>query len=100
MVKMYIILYFLCVVLCSIFYFFVHYKFSYAFLHVHTGTHVVIERLNHHVLFSCMLVDLNIWCVYVESLLNIMYFVAYVVVSFHSHLHLFSFNINTNIHVQ
>jgi len=29
-----------------------------------------------------------------------MYFVAYLVVGFHSHLHLSSFNINTNIHMK
>jgi len=29
-----------------------------------------------------------------------MYFVAYFVVGFHSHLHLFSLNINTNIHMK
>jgi len=42
-----------------------------SFLHVHTDTHVVINALPHDVLASCMLVGLNIWCVYVESLLNI-----------------------------
>jgi len=48
-----------------------------------------------------MLVDLNIWCVYVERLLNIiMYFVACLVLGFHSHLHLSSFNKNTNIHMK
>jgi len=55
----------------------------------------------HYVLASCMLVDLNIWCVYVESLVTKhMYFVAYLVVGFHSHLHLSSFNINTIIHMK
>jgi len=29
-----------------------------------------------------------------------MYFVAYLVVGFHSHLHLSSFNININIHIK
>jgi len=44
---------------------FVHYiAYSFLHVHVHTGTHVAIERLNH-------VLDLNIWCVYVESLLNV-----------------------------
>ena len=48
-----------------------------------------------------MLVDLNIWSAYVGSLvLKRMYFVAYLVVGFHSHLHLSSFNLNTNIHMK
>ena len=52
-------------------------------------------------LASCMLEDLNIWCVYVESLINVnMYFVPYLVVGFHSHLHLSSFNIHSNIHMK
>jgi len=52
----------------------VHY-IAYAFLHVQTGIHEVIERLYpHHVLASCMLVDLKIRFVYVESLLNICIF--------------------------
>jgi len=49
--------------------------------------------LPHDVLASCMLVDLNIWCVYVTKH---MYFVAYLVVGFQTHLHLSFFNINTN----
>jgi len=59
------------VVLCSIFYYF---RSLYSLCissrsHWYTCSHRT--SLPHHVLASCMLVDLNIWCVYVESLLNI-----------------------------
>jgi len=67
-----------CYMLYCVAYFiiFVHYIAN-AILHVHTGTHVVIEHLYPtmcYIVASFMLVDLNIWCVYVESLLNICIF--------------------------
>jgi len=61
---MYITLYFDMLYWLAYFISFVHY----AILHVYTGTHEVIERFNPTM---CLLVDLNICCVYVESLLNI-----------------------------
>jgi len=60
------------VVLFSIFCYF-RSLYSYTFLDVYTGTDVVVER--HYMLASCVLVDLNSWCLYVESLLNICIFV-------------------------
>jgi len=94
-------LYFLYIVLCSIFY---KFRSLYSLClssrsHWYTCSHQT--PLPHDVLASCMLVGVNFWYVYVESLLNIiMYFVVYLVVGFHSHLHLSSFNINTNIHMK
>jgi len=78
---------------------FVHYV-AYSFFHVHTGTHVVIEPLNPpcaSFLHACRSKYLVCIC---RKLIKRMYFVAYLVVGFHSHLHLSSFNINTNIHMK
>jgi len=78
---------------------FVHY-IAYSFFHVHTGTHVVIKRLNTpcaSVLHACSSKYLVCIC---RKLTKHMYFVAYLVVGFHSHLHLSSFNTNTNIHMK
>ena len=81
-------------------FFFVHYNIAYAFLHVHTGTHVVIERITPpcaSFLHACRSKYLVCIC---REITKHMYFLAYLVCGFYSHLHLSSFNINTNIHMK
>jgi len=73
---------------------------TYAFLHVHTGTNVVIKRLYPTMcllLHACRSKYLVCIC---RKLTKHMYFLAYLVGGFHSHLHLSSFNININIHMK
>ena len=78
-------------VLCSIFH-----NLCSLYIAIHFFTFTILPMLSsnaltHHVLAFCLIVDLKIWCVYVENVLNIIYFVAYLVVGFHLHLHVFSF---------
>jgi len=94
-------LYFYIVYCVAYFIIFVHY-IAYAFLHVHTGKHVVIKRLNPRCasfLHACTSRSKYLVCI-CRKLTKHMYFVVYLVVGFHSHLPLTSFNINTNIHMK
>jgi len=75
---------------------FVHY-IAYAFLHVHTGTHVAFTPPCASFLHNCRSKYLVCIC---RKLTKHMYFLAYLVCGFYSHLHLSSFNINTNIHMK
>jgi len=80
---------------CVAYFIFVYY-IVYSFLYVHTGTYVVIERLTPpYASFSraCRSEYLVCLC---RKLTKRIYFVAYLVVGFHSHLHISSFKINTN----
>ena len=78
---------------------FVHY-IAYAFLHVHTGGHVVIDGFTlpcASFLHACRSKYLVCIC---KKLTKHMYFLAFLVGGFLSHLHLSSFNINTNIYMK
>ena len=82
------IFYFYMLYCVAYFIIFVHY-IAYLFLHVHTGTHVVIERLTTQCasfLHACSSKYLVCTC---RKLTKHMYFVAYLVVCFHLYLHLY-----------
>ena len=73
---------------------FVHYNIAYAFLHVQTGTRVGLNRTPlppcASFLHACRSKYLNIWCVYVESLLNICILLHIWLVSF-IHIYIYPF---------